>query len=400
MEASSKKKLYLVLAALLILFAVAYGLWPRPIGVDAGSVTRGGLQVVVEEEGMTRVRERYVVSAPVAGYARRVTLEVGDTVRAGDPLLVIEPQFSVALDPRTYAQSEARVRAAEARLASARQGEHAAQADASYARAEMERINGLFKAGAATRQYLEQATREKERALANLESARHGIRVARYELEAARSALKFAGNLEPGDRDEAVVLKAPVNGRVLAVHRKSEGPVQPGQPLVDIGNPSDLEVRVELLSADAVQLQPGSRVIFRRWGGPDTLEGRVRTVEPTGYTRTSALGVEEQRVWVISDFTSSPERWHKLGDGYRVVTHFIVWESDDVLQLPASALFRHDGGWAVFLLDGGRARIHPVEVGHRSGLQAEVVSGLQEGDRVIVHPAENLEDGARVSVRE
>lgn len=400
MEASKKKRLYLVLAAALIVLAIVYGLWPRPVGVDAEFVSRGPLQVVVEEEGMTQVRERYVVSAPVAGYAQRISLEVGDSVQAGQPVVILEPQRSVALDPRTYAQSEARLRAAEARLASARQQQQAAEADATYAGAEMERIQGLYDAGAATRQHLEQAGREKERAQAGLEAARQGVSVARYELEAARSALKISGNTTSGHGDETVVLRAPVSGRVLKVHRKSEGAVQPGQLLIDIGDPSALEVRVELLSADAVQLRPGSRVLLRRWGGPDSLEGRVRTIEPAGFTRISALGVEEQRVWVVSDITSPPSLWQRLGDGYRVVTHFIVWESEEVLRVPASALFRHDGGWAVFLLEKGRANIHPVRIGHRSGLQAEVTVGLQEGDRVVVHPAENLEDGARVSVRE
>jgi HlyD family secretion protein len=217
-------------------------------------------------------------------------------------------------------------------------------------------------------------------------------------LERARAALAYAGAAGRGSGD-ALAVRSPVDARVLKVMHESEGTVQPGTPLIELGDPESLEVEVEVLSGQAVKIAPGARVLFDRWGGDKPLEGRVRIVEPTGFTKISALGVEEQRVRVIADFTSPREEWQRIGDGYRIEARFVVWEGADVLQIPASALFRHNHGWAVFVADGGRARLQPIETGQRNGLQVEVLSGIGAGDTVIAHPDDKIGDGRRVKPR-
>ncbi len=396
--------------ALAVIAAIVYGFMPQPVRVETQPVTRGPMQVVIEEEGETRVRERYVVTAPVAGYAQRVTWAVGDAVQQGEALLTLEPMRSDVLDPRRRAEAEARVAAAEARLQAARQEADAAAAQADYAVAERERVQGLFDAGSATQQQLDRAAAEARQAEARRTAANHAVDVAQYEVEAARTALRYAGASNGAVTGERVRIPAPIDGRVLAVHHESEGVVSPGQPLLDLGNPQQLEVVVDVLSSDAVQIEPGTPVRFERWGGPP-LDGRVRTVEPTGRTKVSALGVEEQRVFVVADITGHSEGGmqgsgqqenpatgarSRLGDGYRVVARFIVWEGDDVLQVPSSALFRSDGGWAVFVDNDGTAEQRAVEVGRHSGLQAQVTAGIDEGEHVITHPDDAIEDGTGI----
>jgi HlyD family secretion protein len=398
--------------ALAVIAAIVYGFLPQPVRVETQPVTRGPMQVVIEEEGETRVRERYVITAPVAGYAPRVTWAVGDAVQQGEALLMLEPMRSDVLDPRRRAEAEARVAAAEARLQSAREQARAATAQADYARAEHERMRGLFEAGSATQQQLGRAATEAQQAEANRTAADHAVEVAQYEVAAARTALRYSGAGTDGGNGSAerVRIPAPIDGRVLRVHHESEGVVSPGQPLLDLGDPKQLEVVVDVLSSDAVQIESGTPVRFERWGGPP-LDGRVRTVEPTGRTKVSALGVEEQRVFVVADITGSSASGmdgsgqqesqpmgarSRLGDGYRVVARFITWAGEDVLQVPASALFRADGGWAVFVATDGEAEQRAVQVGHRSGLQAEVTAGLDEGERVITHPDDAIEDGTSI----
>jgi HlyD family secretion protein len=263
----------------------------------------------------------------------------------------------------------------------------------------VERIKRLYGAGTATRDALDRAEAETRRTQARRRSAEFAVEVARFELEATRTALRYSAAETVPANPETVALRAPVDGRVLKIERKSEGVISAGQPLIEIGDPHALEVEVDVLSADAVRIAPGTRVLFERWGGERPLEGRVRTVEPAGFTKISALGVEEQRVWVIADITSPPEVWERLGDGYRVEASFILWEAQDVLQLPASALFRQADGWSVFIVENGKARRHSVQIGQRSGLTAEILSGLAEGETVIVHPGDTVEDGTRIRLR-
>jgi HlyD family secretion protein len=375
------------------------GFMPRGVPVDIARVTRAPLTVSVEEEGKTQVRERYLVTAPVAGYVRRIGLKAGDAVAAGQVLAVIEPARAVALDPRTRAQAQAQASAAQAALAVAQQNERAATSAAELARQERIRAESLRQANFVSAQALDTARSAETRALAEQQASADAVKVARFELDMARAAVANAARLQAGGSAELFQVHAPVAGRVLRVLHESEGAVAVGQPLLEIGNPESLEVEVEVLSTYAVKIAPGSRVILDRWGGDEALQGRVRVVEPGGFTKVSALGVEEQRVRVIVDFTSPREAWQRLADGYRVEARFVLWEGADVLQLPTSALFRHGEGWAAFAVKDGRARLTPLEIGERAGLATQLLSGLAAGAEVVSHPDDTLSDGARVRPR-
>ncbi|MCC6301402.1 MAG: HlyD family efflux transporter periplasmic adaptor subunit [Gammaproteobacteria bacterium] len=384
---------------LAVLVLLVYGFRPQPVNVDTARAERGTLSVTVEEEGRTRVIDRFTLSAPVAAYARRVDLKVGDPVKRSAPLLTLEPLPSGVLDPRSRAAAEARVAAANAAHLAAKENAAAVASGAGLARIEHERVLGLRKNTLVSAEQEDRARAEAERTQAALRAAQLQVEVARHELDAAKTALAYSAAQARGETLERVTLSAPVDGRVLAIHRKSEGVVANGEPLIDVGDPHALEVEVDVLSDDAVRIRPGMRVRFERWGGDAPLEGVVRTVEPAGFTKISALGVEEQRVLVIADITSPPAQWERLGDGYRVEAVFILWEAPDVLQIPSSALFRAGGEWYVFTAEGDRARRHRIEIGHRNGLQAQVLGGLQGGETVIVHPDDTLEDGVRVETR-
>jgi HlyD family secretion protein len=396
---SWRRRIVYLVIALGLLALLAYGFRPQPINVDTAVAVRGALRVTVDEEGKTRVIDRFTVSAPVAGYARRVDLDVGDAVKRGAPLLVLEPLPSEVLDPRRRAAAEARVAASAAAHLAAKENAGAAASSGALARIEYERMLGLRKNNLASAEQEDRSRTEAERTQAALRAAQLQVEVARHDLEAAKAALAYSAAQERGEVLERITLRSPVDGCVLAIHRKSEGVVANGEALIDIGDPHALEVEVDVLSDDAVRIQPGMRVQLERWGGADPLAGVVRTVEPAGFTKVSALGVEEQRVLVIVDITSPPAQWVRLGDGYRVEAGFILWEEKDVLQIPASALFRVGSDWLVFTVEGGRARKHRVEIGHRNGLQAQVLGGLGGGATVIVHPDDTLEDGARVKIR-
>ncbi len=382
-----------------IVLTIAYGFRPKPILVDTLAVQRGLMQETVREEGKTRVIDRFVISAPVAGLLRRIEMDVGDAVARGQVLVSLEPLPSIVLDPRSRAEAEARLAAAEAALRRAQSTTQAAQADADLAASELTRIRGLFAEGFASREQLDQAETEAQRTRANLRSAQFAAKVARFDVEAARTALKYSAAEGKTAPPEVVTLRAPVSGRILKIHRESEGVVQRADPLIEIGDPRALEIEVDVLSADAVRIKPGLPVRIERWGGDTALEARVKTVEPVGFTKISALGVEEQRVYVIAGITSPEADWDRLGDGYRVEAAFILWEGDNVLQVPTSALFRHKEGWAVFTVENGKARRHSVEIDHRSGFTAEILSGVSEGDVVIIHPNDTISDGTRVRPR-
>lgn len=396
-----KRRIGMVLLALLVVAALIYGFLPEPVAVDAAPVVRDTLRVSVTEEGMTRVKDRFVVSAPVAGYLRRIKLRVADRVEQGMILAELEPVRSEVLDPRSRAQAQARVAAAEASHNAARENARAAISAADYAKSEYQRLRRLCEIKCViTKDELERSRTEAERSQANRRSAEFAVEVAHFELEAARTALEHSAAQSNQVDPETVKVRSPVNGRVLGLKRESEGVVAAGQPLLEIGDPGTLEVVVELLSTDAVKVESGTRVLFDRWGGDSTLEGRVRVVEPTGFTKISALGVEEQRVRVVVDLTSPPAVWQRLGDGYRVEAEFILWEGNRILQIPASALFRYAGDWTVFVIANGHAQRRKVELGRRNGLRAQILSGLNEGEQVILHPDESIEPGTRVQLRE
>lgn len=383
MNKPTRKQIILIIIGILIVGAIIYGFLPGAVSVETATVRSDSLQVTIEEEGKTYVEQHYTISSPVASFMRRIDLDAGDSVQEGDVLVRLEPPRSAILDPRTRTEAEARVEAAEASL-------EQAETQAEQAIKERDRLERLADAGSATRQQLEQARAEAARAVAARNAARAELTTARA---AANSATGKSGRLPVGD-----VLRAPVSGQVLTVHRKSEGSIAAGEPLVEIGNTDSLEVRVDVLSEDAVRISPGMRVVLDQWGGETSLEASVSRVERQGKEEVSALGVEEQRVQVIANLTSPSEKWDELGSGYRVLAQFIIWEDDNVLQVPTSALFRGEGDWAVFVIEDGEAVRQTVSIGRQTGLAAQVLEGLSEGDAVIVHPGSEIEDGVKVEV--
>ena len=392
----SRRQWKLGIPLLVVVALLAYGFWPRAPKVEVVRVASAPLAVSIEEEGKTRVIDRYEITAPVSGVVNRLEWDVGDTVKRDQVLLGIKPLTSEVLDPRREAEARAQVAAARATLNAAQQNASAAVADADFAELELKRISKLAGSGNVSKGELDRARTQARSARATQRSAEFAVEVARYELEAAQTALQYAGKTTADNGGEKVQVRAPVGGRVLAVQHECEGPVKVGEPLLEIGDTRALEVEVDVLSEDAVRIRPGMHVLFERWGGDQPLQGRVRVVEPVGYTKISALGVEEQRVHVIADLVSPYEQWQQLGDGYRVEARFIVWQADEVLQVPASTLFRHQGQWAVFVVEAGRAALHEVEVGQRNGLQAQITGGLKRGEAVISYPSDAIRDGVRV----
>jgi HlyD family secretion protein len=367
-----------------VLIAVVLAFMPDPTEVDVAEVRRGPLHVIVEEEGETRIHDRYVITSPVAAYARRIRLEAGDLIEQGQPVVQLEPPRATDLDPRSMAQAEAHVRAAAAAV---EQAAVVAQRTA----ADRDRMETLFNAGAITRVEMEEARAAAVRAGAALDAAR-------ADLNAARAAARPGG---PSTAAVPDVLRAPASGRVLTVHRRSEGHVNPGEPLLEVGDTRGIEIIADVLSQDAVRIRPGLRVIVDQWGGDSPLDAVVTRVEPEGVTTVSALGVEEQRVPVRASLTSPVAEWAGLGSGFRVLARFVIWESDNVLQIPTSALFRSESGdgWAAFAVENGRAVRRDVRIGQQAGLAVQILDGLAEGEEVIVHPPGELGDGSRVSRR-
>jgi HlyD family secretion protein len=391
----ASRNISMALAAALVAAGIIYGFMPNPILVDLALVQSGPLQVTVEEEGETRVVHRYQVSSPLAGSASRIALKVGDRLLAGALVAQITPIASQLLDARSQAEAEAALGMATAALGSARQQLEAARSAADLADADRERIAGLYQQGDASQALMDRAKADHHSGNALLRAAEFAVTVARHE-EAAAAAVLHAG--ETSGNGQRIPVTSPIDGHVLKVFRESEGVVATAEPLIEVGDTSSLEVQVDVLSADAVKITPGMRVLFHRWGGPAPLEGQVRRIEPVGFTKVSALGVEEQRVLVISDIVSDPQDWQRLGDGYRVEAEFVLWETSATLQVPGSSLFRHDDGWAVFVADDSRAHLRKVTTGRRSGLSTQITDGLVNGESVIIHPGVALGDGHRIVI--
>ncbi|HEX5636801.1 MAG TPA: HlyD family efflux transporter periplasmic adaptor subunit, partial [Gammaproteobacteria bacterium] len=326
--------------AITLALLLAWGFWPQPVLVEVKKVIRAPLTVTIEEEGRTRVIDRYIIAAPVSGVTCRVELNVGDAVKQGQVLLGISPLESQVLDARSRAQANAKVDAAKSALRAAEERARAAAAAAQLANNELKRMQPLMEQNVIAKDTYDKALTAENTAAANKRSADFNVDVARYELNAAKSIIDYKTGKTP-QTAERVEVRSPITGRILKIAHECAGPVTTGAPLMEVGDPSVLEIEVDVLSADAVKIKPGMKVLFDRWGGEQPLEGMVRTVEPVGFTKTSALGVEEQRVLIISDFTSPAELWQRLGDGYRVEARFILWHEDNVLQVPASSLFRY-----------------------------------------------------------
>ena len=398
--AKLRNHLGLIIGIIIIAVIIGVGFIPRPVLVDVVIAKRAPLQVKVEEEGKTRVIDHFILSAPVDGFARRIDIDVGDAVEKDQQIVYLEPLRSAVLDPRSRAEAEARVSAAIAASNAADRNARAAEAEAQFAEDELARFKRLFESKTIPLDRLQQSEAEARRTRANLESAKFAVQVAQFEKTAAEAALSYSAAQEAGEEPETVSIKAPVSGRVLKIHHESEGVVNKGDPLLDIGDPNSLEVEVEVLSRDAVRISPGTKVLFERWGGEQTLQGEVRTIEPVGFTKISALGVEEQRVHVIVDIISPREQWQRLGDGYRVETSFILWEGEDILQVPSSALFHHENSWALYVIRDDRAQLRKVEIGQRSGISTQIMTGIEVGEKIINHPGDNISSQTRVRSRQ
>jgi HlyD family secretion protein len=390
-----KKKLtrsvyYLMALCVVALIVVTF--LPSAIKVETAQITRGPLRVTVDEEGEARAHDRFVVASPIAGRLTRVELHDGDPVSLNQVVAVINP---LPIDQRERAEITARVKSAEALKQSADEAVEHARADNEQAKRDLRRAQDLVEGGVVSRQTLEQARTAETISKNELEAARFKAQAAASEVEVAKAGLIAVESGQSG-ASRLVTLRSPVRGRVLRVIEKSERVVASGTPIVVVGDPRKLEVVVDLLSTDAVKVRPGAAMFLENWGGEAAIEARVRTVEPSAFTKVSALGIEEQRANVVADFVDPPG---PLGDGYRVEARIIIWESESVLKVPSSALFRHGDGWSVFVVESGKAIRRDVEIGHRSQFEAEVLSGIAEGALVIVHPTNQIGDGAKVENR-
>lgn len=411
--------------AVVVLLALAFR--PQPVPVDLAEVDRGTVEVAVEEDGRTRVRDRYRVTAPVAATLARITLEAGDAVAAGEPLARLDGPEAALADPRTQAQLRARLASAEAEVERVRALAEATESALFDAREALRLQEVLLAGGSGARSAVERAQALVRAREAELRSAGFGVEAARGQVEDLRLALGL-GAPPPGEGG-TLILRAPTDGVVLRVYRESGGAVAPGEPLLEVGDPAALEAVVDLLSADAVRVRPGAEATLGGWGGEERLPARVRRVEPAGFTRVSALGIEEQRVNVILEpwdalaegsgasatsavggagaapadgpppVAGSTAGWPGLGDGFRVEARILLDRADDVLRLPSGALFRRGDGWAVFVVRNGRLAEQPVEVGRRSQAEAEILAGVEAGDRVVVYPSDRVADGVRFRAR-
>jgi HlyD family secretion protein len=350
---------------------------------------RGPLQVTIDQEGETRVHDRFIISAPVPGRLMRVDLEDGDPVRLNQVVARIDP---LPLNQRERQEILARVESAEASLREAKARVARARAVSEQARRDRNRAEQLAREGVISTQALDQARNADVTASEELSAAEYTSQAAASDVKVARAGLV---SIDPGggQTKPLIELRSPVDGRVLRVTEKSEHVVSAGTPILALGEPGKLEVVADVLSTDAVKVHPGDPVLLTGWGGDHAIRARVRLVEPGGFTKVSALGVEEQRVNVICDFVDSPD---SLADGYRVEAHIVVWSGTDVLKVPISALFRRGQRWSTFVVSGGRAVARDVEVGHRNESDAEILSGLAEGQRVILHPPNTIVAGSRV----
>jgi HlyD family secretion protein len=401
MRASSKRWITWGAVGGVITLGLVIAFRPRPLAVDLVAVERGSLMVTVEDDGLTRVHDVYVISAPVAGRMRRVTLRAGDQVAARKTVVAeIEPTASTFLDARSEAQARADVQAAQSAEQLARAEVQMAQAEFEFARRDYERARELIAKGTISQRDLDDAERTWRTRQGSLLTSQAALDRSAYQLQRARAELVSpAQSRASGGSCACLALRSPVDGEVLRVLQQSEAVVAASTPLVEVGDPRDLEIAADLLSADAVKVRAGQRVVIEGWGGEGPLAGRVRLVEPFGFTKVSALGIEEQRVNVIIDLASPRAEWARLAHGYQVEVHIVLSELDDIVHVPLTALFRDGQQWAVFVESGGRARLRRVQLGQRNGTVAQILEGLDAGERIVLHPSDRVGDGVRVAAR-
>jgi len=380
-----------------LLSLIVLGLLPKPLPAEIAVVSRGDLRVTVNEEGMTRVKNRYVIASPVAGQLRRIDWKPGAVVEAGKTVLaVLESGGADILDARSLVQAEARVRAAEAAVAQAVAQRARAVANANLQREDFARQKTLFASGALSRQEFDAAETRATTTAQEARASEFAGQIAEFEAAQARALLLRGQPAGAGARGEPLVILSPVSGRVLRVMQESERLVTAGFALLEVGDPTDLEARIEVLSRDGVAIQPGARVQLEQWGGPVALNARVRVVEPSAFTKVSALGVEEQRVYVIVDFTDPLEVRRSLGDNYRVEARIETWSGQNILKVPSGALFQRGAQWQTYVVEHNRAVLRTVRVGRSSGRETEILEGLSAGQNVVVYPGDQIADGSRI----
>ncbi len=390
---TQRNKLLLAVSLVLLLGLIAWALRPRPVAVETAEVRRGAFEQTVSDDGKTRVRDRYIVSAPLAGRIDRIALEAGDAVKQGQVIALLSPAAPAFLDARTARELQERIGGAEAQFARAKAETLKAQAQRDQARSDFERQARLSKEGFVSQTAREQASLALEISEKALQAARFGEDAAGHDYAQARAALARYKSGDAGARWEVV---SPVTGAVLKLTQKSEGPVALGAPLLEIADPRSLEAVVDVLSQEAVEVRPGMPARLELGQGVPPLAGRVRLVEPAAFTKVSALGVEEQRVNVVLDFAEPLDRVRTLGDGFRVEAYIVTHRVEDAVKVPVGALFRDGAGWAVFAADGGRVAKRAVRVPLRNRSEALVEEGLKPGERVVVYPPDTLKDGARI----
>ncbi len=373
---------------------------PQPVPVEVAPVIRGTFIQTVDEDGKTRVRERYTVSAALEGTLERLHLKAGDPVEQGMLLAIIHPKEPSLLDVRTEQELRERLGAVEAAKQHSRAAVERAHTALTQATADYERTRKLAESEVVSPARREHDELTVKLATKDLQAAQFEDRATEHQVEMARAALLRVQkpSKAKSDADQHWEIYSPVLGRVLRVFQESEGVVTVGAPLLELADPSDLEVVVDVLTTDAVQISPGAQVWFERWGGTEAVEGRVRVVEPSAFTKISALGIEEQRVNVVIDVISPDGQWRSVGDGYHVDARIVTFQADDVVQVPVGALFRDGKAWAVFTVSDGHARKRVIHMGRRSGVTALIEAGIKPGEQVIMYPSDAVQDGVRVAV--
>ncbi len=398
---TKKRIIFWLIPTLLLVLGLVQLFRPQAVPVDLIDITQGPFVVTIDEEGITRVRDTFTVSAPITGVMRRTLLEVGDSVEQGVTIVAqIEPIDPDFLDARSQADAEAAVETAKAALQLSKADVDKARAELDFARTEAERARHLYAQQLASKQSIDDAERTFRIRQAALAAANASRSARLSELLRAKAKLITPAQTQ-GQRGECacVDIAAPVSGSVLQIFHESEGVVQAGSALIEIGDSTDLEISTDLLSTDAVKVSAGQRVIIDNWGGDESLQGVVRRVEPFGFTKVSALGIEEQRVKVIIDFIGPALNRANLGHGYRVEPRIVIWESDNVLSIPVTALFRDSDNWAVFVDNNGQAEKREIKIGQRSGLYTHIVTGLEVSDRVVLHPGSRVDEGVPLVAR-
>ena len=402
MNVSFRRSIIWLVAGAILIYGLYQTFREQSYSVDMAAVEFGPLEVSIADDGETRVRDIYELSSPLMGRLLRLDVEVGDAVTATETIVArIQPSDPTLLDIRSEKEAEAAVKASEAVLLLARAQLHEAESELEFSKSELARMQRLIERKLISEREYDQAKKEYKTKIASVNTALASIRARESELAQAKARLVTPVNsLNNGEDCECLSIYAPTKGKILRILQESEGVVEAGDVLVEIGDTDDLEIVVDFLSIDAVRITPGQRVVIEEWGGDYNLNGIVKRVEPFGYTKVSSLGIEEQRVDVIIDISEAKERWSSLGHGYQVEARVILWRHDKVLKLPITALFREQGEWSVFVVEDNRAKLKKVDIGKRNAYEAEIFSGVEEGQQVILHPSNQINDGVLIHQRE